>query len=179
LERLPASPMVPVATMPCTPASSSAVTLPSRAAVSTAPDVSNGVVTAGMMPGKRTGRAFLVERHVLAHAADVLRRVELRRFGVALGDRLVDHAVLGEVDGGTAGNGDRVVAQPLPQRLVHHGSDATGEVDEDRVAGQRRDPLVEPAVAVVPDVAARVLHRGQQRLDLGVRPAALRGETGD
>src|SRR3954470_21574550 len=178
-ERLPASPIVPVATMPCTPASSSAVTLPSRAVVSTAPDASNGVVTAGMMPGKRTGDAFLVERHVLAHAADVLRRVELRRFGVAFGDRLVDHAVLGEVDGGPAGDGDRVVAQPLPQRLVHDRGDATGEVDEDGGARQRRDPLVEAAVAVVPDVAARVLHRGEQRLDLGIRPPALGGEAGD
>jgi hypothetical protein len=32
--------------------------LPSNGAVSTAPDASNGVVTAGMMPGKRTVGPF-------------------------------------------------------------------------------------------------------------------------
>ncbi len=53
VERLPASPIVPVATMPCTPASSSAATLASSPAWSMAPEASNGVVTAGMMPGKR------------------------------------------------------------------------------------------------------------------------------
>ena len=53
--RLPASPIVPVPTMPCTPASSRARTLACSAAVSTSPEAANGVVTAGMMPGKRTG----------------------------------------------------------------------------------------------------------------------------
>jgi hypothetical protein len=40
--------------MPWTPPSSSALTLPASAATSIAPEASNGVVTAGMMPGKRT-----------------------------------------------------------------------------------------------------------------------------
>ena len=53
--RLPASPIVPVPTMPCTPASSRARTLACRASVSIAPEAANGVVTAGMMPGKRKG----------------------------------------------------------------------------------------------------------------------------
>ena len=52
-ERLPASPIVPVATTPWMPASSSAPRLPSRPARSIAPEASNGVVTAGMIPGKR------------------------------------------------------------------------------------------------------------------------------
>ena len=52
-DRLAASPIVPVATRPCTPPSSSARTLRSSATWSTAPGSSKGVVTAGMMPSKR------------------------------------------------------------------------------------------------------------------------------
>src|SRR5690349_7940155 len=66
-----ASPIVPVATKPWTPASSWAARLRSNAATSTAPVVSNGVVTAGMMPGKRTS-GLLVVGHVAAHPFQVL-----------------------------------------------------------------------------------------------------------
>ena len=52
----PASPIVPVATKPCTPASRSEPRLRSSASWSIAPVASNGVVTAGMMPGKRKGQ---------------------------------------------------------------------------------------------------------------------------
>ena len=66
----------------------------------------------------------------------------------------------------------------------HSGSsitrgDVVGEVDQDRVAGQRGDPAVEAAVAVVPARAVGVGGRrasiaASRRLDLGVGPAALR-----
>src|SRR5918994_3946349 len=129
LESDPASPIVPVATKPWTPASSSAVALRSSAAWSTAPSAPKGVVRAGMMPGKRTS-ALLVEGHVAPHPLEVLRGVEGRGGGVALDDRLVDHAVLGRMDARAAGTGDGVVAQPLPERLVHEGGDLVGEAQE-------------------------------------------------
>src|SRR5215218_5661885 len=114
----PASPIVPVATKPCTPASSGAVRLRSSASRSIAPLASNGVVAAGMIPGKRTS-VLLVRGHVASHPLEVLGGVEGGSGGVAVDDRLVDHPVLGRVDPRTAGPGDRVVAQPLPERLVH------------------------------------------------------------
>src|SRR5215218_11475581 len=113
-----ASPIVPVATKPCTPASSSAARLRSSAATSIDPLASNGVVMAGMIPGKRTS-VLLVGGHVASHPLEVLGGVEGGRGGVAVDDRLVDHPVLGRVDARAAGPGDRVVAQPLPERLVH------------------------------------------------------------
>ena len=51
--RLPASPIVPVATKPCTPASISFSRLSLRASTSTWSSAVNGVVTAGMIPSKR------------------------------------------------------------------------------------------------------------------------------
>src|SRR3954470_18348857 len=136
--RLPASPIVPVPTMPWTPASSRKRTLAARPAVSPAPLASNGVVTAGMMPGKRMGLRS-VEGHVLADAPDVSTGVRFGGVAVAVGDRLVDHAVLGEVDGRVTGRGDRVVAQPLPQGLVHQRRDVAGDAGQDGVAGQLGD----------------------------------------
>src|SRR5215216_2897713 len=178
----PASPIVPVATKPCTPASSSAARLRANASVSTAPVASNGVVTAGMMPGKRTS-ALLVVGHVAPHPLEVLRRVERGRGGVAVDDRLVDHAVLGRMDAGAAGLGDRVVAQALPQRLVHQRRDVVGEAEEHRVRGERGELAVEAAVAVVPSgaIAAGLggVHRVEEPLGLVVAPAAPGGQGGD
>src|SRR3954451_4188499 len=111
----PASPIVPVATKPCTPASISASMFSFSAGTSTSSAAVNGVVTAGMMPSK----AMSGELHVGADAVDVLDGVEGGGLGVAGDDRLVDHAVLGQVDAGAAALGGRGVAQPLPQRLVH------------------------------------------------------------
>src|SRR5919201_1878617 len=127
---LPASPIVPVPTMPWTPASKRARTLACSAAVSTAPEESNGVVTAGRMPGKRMG--LLIECHVAADPLDVLGGVEGGRVGVAVDDGLVDHAVLGRVQLGPTGHGDRLVAQALPQWLVHGRRDVIGERAEHR-----------------------------------------------
>src|SRR5829696_7428804 len=151
-ESEPASPIVPVATKPWTPASSSAAALRSSAAWSTAPSGPNGVVRAGMMPGKRTS-ALLIEGHVAPHPLEVLRGVERGGGGVALDDRLVDHAVLGRVHARAAGAGDRVVAQPLPERLVHERGDLVGQAEQHGVAGECGEPAVEAAVAVVPGVA--------------------------
>src|SRR3954447_6121373 len=98
----PASPIVPLATSPWTPASSSAARFASSAARSISPSAPNGVVTAGMMPSKRIW-ILSVEGHVPAHAPEVLGGVELRGGAVALGDRLVDHPVLGRVQPGAPG----------------------------------------------------------------------------
>src|SRR5215212_1306194 len=179
----PASPIVPLATKPCTPACSSADRFASSAGTSMAPAASNGVVTAGMMPGKGTGSALLVVGHVAPHPLEVLRGVEGRGAGIAVHDRLVDHPVLGRVDAGAAGPHDRVVAQALPQRLVHQRGDVVGEAREDGVAGQRRELAVEAAVAVVPAraVAAGLggVHGVEQRLGLGIAAAAARRERSD
>src|SRR5215207_1977987 len=167
VESEPASPIVPVATKPWTPASSRVAALRSSAAWSTAPSAPNGVVRAGMMPGKRTS-ALLVEGHVAPHPLEVLRGVEGRGGGVALDDRLVDHAVLGRVHARAAGVGDGVVAQPLPERLVHQRGDLVGEAEQDRVAGEGREPAVEAAVAVVPAravlVGGGIVHRVEELL---------------
>src|SRR5688572_23573186 len=93
----PASPIVPVATKPWTPASSSPARLRPSPSVSIAPVASKGVVTAGMMPGKRTS-VLLVVGHVAAHPLEVLRGVEGGSGGIPVDDRLVDHAVLCRVD---------------------------------------------------------------------------------
>ncbi len=55
--RLPASPIVPVATKPCTPASISFSMFSFSAGTSTRSSAVNGVVTAGMMPSKAITRA--------------------------------------------------------------------------------------------------------------------------
>src|SRR4051794_7626726 len=144
----PASPIVPVATKPCTPAASMAAALRASASVSTAPAASNGVVRAGMIPGNRTCSALLIVGHVAPYPLEVLGGVEQRGGGVAVDDRLVDHAVLGRVDAGAARAGDGVVAQALPQRLIHHRGDVVGETGEHRVRGQDRDLAMEAAVAV-------------------------------
>src|SRR5215207_754460 len=178
----PASPIVPVATKPCTPASSSAPRLRSSASKSIAPSASNGVVTAGMMPGKRTS-VLLVCGHVASHPLEVLGGVEGRRGGVAVEDRLVDHAVLGRVHARAARLGDRVVAQPLPERLVHQGGDLVGEAGQDGVGRERGELAVEAAVAVVPACALAVggggVHRVEQALGLVVAAAAARGQRGN
>src|SRR5215207_7793850 len=178
----PASPIVPVATKPCTPASSSAARLRSSASRSTAPLASNGVVTAGMIPGKRTS-VLLVRGHVASHPLEVLGGIEGSRRGVAVDDRLVDHPVLGRVDARAAGLRDRVVAQPLPQRLVHQRRDLVGEPEQHRVGGQRGEPAVEAAVALVPAAAVaaggRGIHPVEQPLRLRVGAAAAGGERGD
>src|SRR5215208_2451228 len=175
----PASPIVPVATKPCTPASSSAARLRSSASRSTAPLASNGVVTAGMMPGKRTS-VLLVRGHVASHPLEVLGGVEGGRGGVAVDDRLVDHPMLGRVDARAARLRDRVVAQPLPERLVHQRRDLVGEGEQHRVGRQRGEPAVEAAVALVPTAAVAVrlrgVHRVEQLLGLGVCAAAAGGE---
>ena len=72
--------------------------------------------------------------------------VEGGGLGIAGDDRLVDHAVLGDVDSCPSGDRDRVVAQPLPQRLVHQGGHVVGEREQDRVAGHRRELAVEQAI---------------------------------
>ena len=92
----------------------------------------------------------LTELHVGADAVDVLRGVEGGRLGVAVDDRLVDHPVLGGVDAGAAGHGDRVVAQPVPERLVHQLGDVVGEGEQHGVAGHRRQLAVEEAVRRAP-----------------------------
>src|SRR5918995_1866400 len=163
-ESEPASPIVPVATKPWMPASSSAAALRSSAAWSTAPSAPKGVVRAGMMPGKRTS-ALLVEGHVAPHPLEVLRGVEGRGGGVALDDRLVDHAVLGRVHARAAGAGDGVVAQALPQRLVHERGDLVGEAEQDGIAGERGEATVEAAVGVLPTPASRASPRGVHRVE--------------
>src|SRR5215218_7464988 len=148
-ESEPASPMVPVATKPCTPASRSAPALRSSASTSTAPAASKGVVRAGMIPGKRTS-ALLFVGHVAPHPFQMLRRVEGGRVAVAVDDRLVDHAVLGGVDPRPPRLGDGVVAQALPERLVHQGGDVLGQAEQYRVRGEGGELAVEAAVALVP-----------------------------
>src|SRR5579862_6763938 len=59
------------------------------------------------------------QHHVAAYPPDVQAGVQLSRVEVALGDRLVDHPVLGDVDLHAPRLGQRVVAEPAPQRLVH------------------------------------------------------------
>ena len=79
------------------------------------------------------------------------------------------------------GCGDRVVAQPLPQRLVHQRGDVVGEREQDRVAGHGRELAVEEAVGGVPggDVHRLGLHRGEQLLGRLVALGAGGGEPGD
>src|SRR5215207_1981861 len=108
-DRLPASPIVPVPTMPCTPASRRAVTLACSAVMSTPPWASKGVVTAGMMPGKCT-EVSSVKGHIAPDALDVLSGVERGRVGVAVDDGFVDHAVLGRVELRAARDGHGLVA---------------------------------------------------------------------
>src|SRR5215213_4202176 len=178
----PASPIVPVATKPWTPASSRPARLRSSAATSIAPVASNGVVMAGMIPGKRTS-VLLVRGHVASHPLEVLGGVEGGSGGVAVDDRLVDHPVLGRVDPRTAGPGDRVVAQPLPERLVHQPGDLVGEPEQHRVRSQGGELAVEAAVALIPAGAVAVgrggVHRVEQPLGLGFAAAAAGGERGD
>src|SRR3954452_22184072 len=178
----PASPIVPVATNPCTPAASSAPALRSSASRSMAPLASNGVVRAGMIPGKRMSQ-LLVVGHVAPHPLQVLRGVEGGGGGVPVDDRLVDHAVLRSVDAGPAGPGDRIVAQALPERLVPPRGGVIGEAEEHRVGGQRGDLAVEAAVALVParPVVGRLggVHGVEEPLRLVVAPCALRGQGGD
>ncbi len=85
------------------------------------------------------------------------------------------------MDAGAAGGGDRVVAQALPERLVHQRGDVVGEREQDRVAGHRRELAVEQAVGGVPggDVHRLGLHRGQQLLGGGVRLRPGGGQAGD
>ena len=106
--------------------------------------------------------------------------------GVALADGGGDEPVLGELQGGAAGDGDGVVAQPLPQRLVHQVGQVVGDRQQHGVGGRDGELAVEAAVGVAPaaalvgvgGVGARG-HRREQRVDRGVRPVAARRRERD
>src|SRR3954471_22796868 len=123
--------MVPVATRPPTPAPSKASRLVCSAATSTWSSAVNGVIAAGMIPGNCMGEGSWawgsVERHVAARAVDVLGGVLPRGLGIAFGDRRGDEPVLGQLEGRAAGDGDRVVAELLPERLVHQRGEVVGD----------------------------------------------------
>ena len=80
------------------------------------------------------------------------------------------------------GAGDGVVAQALPERLVHQGGDLVGEAEQDGIAGEGGEPPVEAAVAVVPagEVGLHLgpVHGVEEGLGLRVATAAARGERG-
>ena len=91
--------------------------------------------------------------------------------------------MLGRVQPRAPGDGDRLVAQALPERLVHHRGDVVGQGDEDRVVGHDRDLAVEEAIALVPVGAVRVVagpvHAREQLLGVRVGAAVAGGEGGD
>ena len=113
----------------------------------------------------------------------MLGGVEGGRIGVAVDDRLVDHAVLGRVQARAPGHRHRLVAQALPQRLVHHRGDVVGEGDEHRVVGHDGDLAVEEAVALVPVRAVGAVrgavHAREQLLGVGVGAAVARRQRRD
>ena len=128
------------------------------AASSTSPEAANGVVTAGMMPGKRTGALLGRGSCSAARAGCAGWRRRRRRRGRR--PRWPRRSCGARRHGGGRGrNGDRLVAQALPQRLVHDRGDVVGERDEHRVGGHDRDLAVEEAVALVPVGAVGVLGR--------------------
>ena len=71
--------------------------------------------------------------------------------------------------------GDRVVAQPPPERLVHQRGDVVGEAEQHGVGGERGDLAVEAAVGVVQPAHRRLglggVHGVEQALGLGVAAA--------
>ena len=107
--------------------------------------------------------------------------VEGGGLGVAGDDRLVDHSVLGDVDAGAARLGDRVVAQPLPQRLVHQRRRrgrrrraAPGCRSSPRAGGERGGRR-----SFQTAMSHRLgLHRGEQVLGRGVALRAARRRAG-
>ena len=129
-----------------------------------------GVVTAGMMPGKRTS-VLLVGGHVAAHPLEVLRGVEGGGGGVAVDDRLVDHAVLGRVDARAAAG--RAIESSRSR--CHSGwsmSAATWSARPSRTgfAVSDGEPAVEAAVAVVPGRRGRRRPRRRPSRRAAARP---------
>src|SRR3954469_291153 len=177
--RLPASPIVPVATSPWTPASTYARTFASSAAASTSPARSNGVVTAGMIPSKRmvvlrSARVTIATLAARILSGETAREGPLTRFGRAAGllvgehtEPLDDPLALDEEGGLRLVPDARAAAEAAGSLRQHERGDdvapAQLAVDEPAAARQRAVEELDLGAGAELEAGAGVRHHRRQR----------------